>query len=130
MLRKDFEAILRQHGANVVPSLTKSCTHLVCNDDKNTSSKTQKALARGLCILSEEAVWAMIAPVAQAQAQQNEEMGKEPASKKAKLALFKPTTADIADGESVPVPGKTYIMKNIGGVYLHMPGLEVSKQKE
>jgi hypothetical protein len=113
MLRKDFESMLRQHGAHVVPSLTKSCTHLVCNDDKGSSSaKTQKALARGLCILSEAAVWAMIAP--EQQAQQNDEMGKEPASKKVKLTT---TTADIADGESVPVPGKAYVMKNIGGVY-------------
>jgi DNA ligase-1 len=52
----------------------------------------------------------MIAP--EQQAQQNEKIGKEPASKKVKL-----TTADIADGESVPVPGKTHVMKNVGGVY-------------
>jgi hypothetical protein len=95
--RKNFESMLRQHGANVVPSLTKSCSHLVCsNDDDGSSSKSQKALARGVCILSEAAVWAMIAP--EQQAQQNEKIGKEPASKKVKL-----TTADIADGESVPV---------------------------
>jgi hypothetical protein len=108
MLRKDFESMLRQHGAHVVPSLTKSCTHLVCNDDKG-SSKTKKALARGLCILSESAVLAMIAAPEQ-QAQQNEEMGKEPASKKVKVNT-------IADGESVLVPGKAYVMKNIGGIY-------------
>jgi hypothetical protein len=136
MLRKDFESMLRQHGANVVPSLTKNCTHLICNDDddKGSSSKTQKAIARGVCILSESAVWAMIAAVPeqqQVQVQQNEEMvGKEPARKKVKVASTAVTTGDIADGESVVVPGKTYVMKNIGGLYsCSCPGWKFQKKK-
>jgi hypothetical protein len=148
MLRKEFESMLRQHGANVVPSLTKNCTHLVCSDDdddkgSSSSSKAQKAIARGLCILSESAVWAMIAAVPaeqqqqqqQVQAQQKEEMvlGKEPARKKVKVsttAAAAVTTGDIADGESVVVPGKAYVMKNIGGLYsCTCPGWKFQKKK-
>ena len=52
----------------------------------------------------------------------------QPASKKVKLTKL--TTADIADGESVPVPGKAYIMKNIGGVYsCTCPGWKFQSKK-
>ena len=105
-VRRDIESLLRQHGADLSSTVSARTTHLICNDPNSKTSKVQKAKSLGISIVSEETVMLMI--------------GVDAGTGAAAAAATEPVAAavaDIADGESVQVQGRDYVMKNVGGVY-------------
>jgi len=58
MQRKDFVALLEQHGGQVKSSVSKEVTHLICSDPN--TAKARKAVENGIQVCSEEAVLALI----------------------------------------------------------------------
>jgi DNA ligase 1 len=135
-LRRDVEALLREHGAAISTNVTGQTTHLMCNDPSPTSNKYRKALSVGVTIVSEETVMAMIGFSSDAvldggggdgrsavvSSSSASSLAADPASitntTPAIAAAFPVVIRDIADGEQATAGANhQYIMKNIGGVY-------------
>lgn len=107
--RKELETMLINKGAQVRSSVATGVTHLICSDE--TSSKATKARLLKIPIVNEEWLNELLGDDDNNQATSNSETGADSAVDSCQRSNA------IADGESVQVKGKPYIMKNNGGVY-------------
>jgi len=58
--RSQIEATLKEAGAQVSSDVSKHTTHLVCNETDSTSSKMKKAKAKGVPVITEAQLYAML----------------------------------------------------------------------
>mmetsp|Transcript_12567 Transcript_12567/g.20943 ORF Transcript_12567/g.20943 Transcript_12567/m.20943 type:complete len:571 (-) Transcript_12567:71-1783(-) len=58
ILRREFEALLVEHGGVVKKTVTRDVSHLICSDSKTT--KAQKARDNGVTIITEEQVMELV----------------------------------------------------------------------